>query len=151
MRAPTPEGDAYLEAAREAAATLGAPNSDREKLARRVAAINAKSPGLPAEVRQFFSKISDRYGREIASLLFKWVIQLHPVTESGPPKKRKGAHNAARDNRLLDELAATSHCSKRVFAERLVDTDAKRKRWGFQSAEGVLRRLKYLKAQQRTK
>jgi hypothetical protein len=148
MRAPIPEGDDYLEAVREAAATLDTP--DRVKLAKRIAAISAKAPGLPAEVRQFFDKISDRYGREAASHLFKWVLQLNPGTEGGPPKKKKGAHNATRD-RLLLELRASSNCSEREFAKKLVDTAAKRRHWDFQSAQQVQRHLKYLRAQQRTK
>jgi hypothetical protein len=147
MRAPSSDRDDYLEDVKDAAATLR--TADRLKLARHVADINAKAPGLPAEVRQFFGKISDRYGREAASRLFKWVLQLNPVIESSQPKKRKGPHDPVRDDRLR-ELRASSNCSEREFAERLVDTPAKRRRWGFQSAAQVRRRLKFFRTQ-RTK
>ena len=146
MRAPSFDSDEYLKDAKDAAATLI--TVDREKLARHIAKINAKAPGLSAEVRQFFDKIAARHGREAASRLFKWVLQLNPVTESGPPKKQKGAHNPARDNRLLAELAM-SKCSARKYAERLHPD--KLREWGFASPEQVCRRIKALKAQRRTK
>ena len=99
MRAPSSDRDDYLEDVKDAAATLR--TADRLKLARHVADINAKAPGLPAEVRQFFGKISDRYGREAASRLFKWVLQLNPVTESA----------SRRNERARTILSATIDCA----------------------------------------
>lgn len=168
---PDDSPEEYLKRANEAAARL---TPERRKLAQRIKDIEAKAPNLPAEARLYFEAICAEYGADIARDVFNWTVDIccRKSRSSVPPKKRKGAHNAARDRSFLaafdqgrlslaDELGRP--ITEKQFAERLTETREGRERWGVaqyknekdqgaaHAARTLLRRLKYLRMQARRK
>jgi hypothetical protein len=102
----------------------------------------------------------DEHGLKIAIEICEAVaVALRGRLPPKAPGKQRGAHDPGRDKTLLelwlaakrDELPGETSFTEQEFAQWLVDTPEGRVRWGASSAQQILRRLKYLRKNSRTK